>query len=400
MSIDTCENKSAADILAESASTEIPAEDQPLVIQPSIVLVPLGRIIVPDGRRSTDPSKIDSLAESLKESGLLQPIGVDAAYNLVYGAHRLAAVGSLGWPAIPAMILNLDELHSELAQIDENLVRSILSPLEQDCALARRKQIFELLHPETKQHVAGGKSSGASRRGEQGTSGNVSFVQDAAAKTGQSPRTVERKVAIGQNIDPEAAKLLKGSPIEKSQAELKALSELPVETQRQTAAKVKSGAIKSVRKAPIAIPNALHPDTAKSEVATNGLNALKILAQALTVCGQHNTFRITLEQIKNVLTRHAKSVAKPGTKDKPSQPVLPDSTETVNMDANNKPPVAGDIHVPSEDSKTDPQVNRDSAPLETVSTPVVNNDPTPPRSDESAPSPNQPLETEEAEWTG
>ena len=43
----------------------------------------------------------------------------------------------------------MDALHTELAEIDENVIRTGLSDLELSELLARRKKIYETLHPTT-----------------------------------------------------------------------------------------------------------------------------------------------------------------------------------------------------------------------------------------------------------
>lgn len=74
--------------------------------------------------------------------------------------------------------------------------------------LKRRKELYEALHPETKAHVAGGKTGGRGRpkiAGDKMSSAmgeawaadreRKSFAADTAAKTGKSRRTVERDIA-------------------------------------------------------------------------------------------------------------------------------------------------------------------------------------------------------------
>jgi hypothetical protein len=50
------------------------------------------------------------------------------------------------------MVLDVDELSSELAEIDENLIRNPLTKLEESEQMKRRKEIYEILHPESKVH--------------------------------------------------------------------------------------------------------------------------------------------------------------------------------------------------------------------------------------------------------
>ena len=64
------------------------------------------------------------------------------------------------------------------------------------------RKIYEELYPETKAGVAGGKASGEAR----GTNAEIavvktpSFVEDTAAKTGLSKRTIETEIQISKNI--------------------------------------------------------------------------------------------------------------------------------------------------------------------------------------------------------
>jgi len=54
--------------------------------------------------------------------------------------------------------------------------------------------VYLRIHPETMQHVAGGKA-------RQGTASEIiSFAKDTAAKTGVSKRTVQHDVQIGEKI--------------------------------------------------------------------------------------------------------------------------------------------------------------------------------------------------------
>ena len=112
--------------------------------------VPLDKIIVAEGRRKIDKKKLESLTESIKELGLINPISVTSDYTLIAGYHRLEAFRTLGKDEIPVMILDLKDARAELAEIDENLIRNELSVLEQAECLKRRKEIYESIHPQTK----------------------------------------------------------------------------------------------------------------------------------------------------------------------------------------------------------------------------------------------------------
>lgn len=208
--------------------------------------VAITRITIPPGRSSPEPEQVADLAGSIQELGQLQLIGVTADYRLIYGRRRMAAFELLGRTTIGARIFDLDDLHTELAEIDENMERRTLTVLEEAQALARRKTIYETLHPDAKPvTIKGGPGRGKK------TSDNlspVSYARDAAEKTGRSARTVQRKVEIGEKLDSEAADTLRGTKYENSQSVLKDLADRPVQKQRERAKELKAGAPPRIRR--------------------------------------------------------------------------------------------------------------------------------------------------------
>ncbi len=195
--------------------------------------IPIEDIIIGD-RRAINDEKVKALAESIKDIGLQHPIGVKVDYGLIHGRHRIEAYKLLGWATIPAMIHSLDDLHAELAEVDENIQRHPLSALEEGQALKRRKEIYEALHPETKKGAQGG------RGGKKNESDNLSFSKDTAAKTGKSERTVQRQVAVAENLDESVQEELKDTPIANNQSELERISKLPKDEQPAAARVAKS----------------------------------------------------------------------------------------------------------------------------------------------------------------
>lgn len=84
-------------------------------------------------RRQFDQAKLEDLAASIKESGVLQPITIKphpttpGRYLICYGARRYRASILAGKAAIPAFIA---EQGDDYAQVIENLQRDDLTPLE------------------------------------------------------------------------------------------------------------------------------------------------------------------------------------------------------------------------------------------------------------------------------
>ena len=81
---------------------------------------------------------VDELAESIRAYGLLQPVvvrRVGDGFEVVAGHRRLAAVQSLEWHEIPAIVREADDEHAYLLTLIENLQRDDLTPREESRAL-------------------------------------------------------------------------------------------------------------------------------------------------------------------------------------------------------------------------------------------------------------------------
>lgn len=88
-------------------------------------------------RQDFNAEELKELRDSLKSSGLLQPIivrrrldGVDS-YELVVGERRLRAAISLGWTTISTVVKDLDDRQLLGLALVENLQRSDLNPIEE-----------------------------------------------------------------------------------------------------------------------------------------------------------------------------------------------------------------------------------------------------------------------------
>lgn len=84
-------------------------------------------------RKSFDPAEIASLAESIRENGLIQPIAVRRTasdYELIVGERRLRAAASIGEKQIAAIVYDLSDREAALWALTENLQRSDLDLFE------------------------------------------------------------------------------------------------------------------------------------------------------------------------------------------------------------------------------------------------------------------------------
>jgi len=231
------------------------------------VRIPIHEIKINPGRRETAPDSVRELADSIAEIGLLNPIIVDRGHTLIAGLHRLEAAKLLGWREIECVVSELEGLRAELAEIDENFVRSDLTPLEFGELLLRRKELYEALHPETKN---GGDHSSAESRTSKCRSAPVSsFAQDTAEKLGVGRWTVERQVQIVKRLTPETKDILRGAEAPVTRKEALALSRLEPGPQAEAAALLAAGEIRSVEEyaPPVRAGPTAHPTPAPSPEA-------------------------------------------------------------------------------------------------------------------------------------
>ena len=88
-------------------------------------------------RKDFSPEGLRELQESLRLSGLLQPITVRRSpgggdnFELIAGERRLRAATELGWPTISAVVKELDDRELLGLALVENLQRSDLNPVEE-----------------------------------------------------------------------------------------------------------------------------------------------------------------------------------------------------------------------------------------------------------------------------
>lgn len=203
----------------------------------------LDDIEITDRLRAADPAHVAALAESIGQIGQQVPIKVridrEGRYYLIAGLHRIEACRMAGLNEIECLIENgVNALSARMIEIDENLIRHELNPLDRATFLAERKRIYEELHPETRAGVAGGKA----RKGQKSATaifavasgsqeGAAAFSEDVAARTRLSARTVWRAVQVHSRLAPEVRRRLSGTHIAQKEGELFALSRQSPERQ-------------------------------------------------------------------------------------------------------------------------------------------------------------------------
>lgn len=206
--------------------------------------IPISQINVSEGRREADQEAVQELMDSISKVGLLNPITVDQEYALIAGLHRLEAAKLLGWTEIECTVSSLEGLLAELAEVDENVVRRGLSAVEYSDLLLRRKEIYEALHPETKN--GGDQKSEKIRTSKCRSDSMKSFVQDTAEKLGVGRRTVERQIQTAKNLTAEAKDIIRDTGTKITKKDALKLSRLEPDQQRDAASQLAAGEIKSM----------------------------------------------------------------------------------------------------------------------------------------------------------
>ena len=108
-----------------------------------VVEIPIEKIIPNPSqpRREFPQTELDSLSESIKENGLLQPISVrhlsGGKYELIAGERRLRACRIAGLRTVSSIIQDCDERQSAIFAILENLQRQDLQLFEEAEGIAR-----------------------------------------------------------------------------------------------------------------------------------------------------------------------------------------------------------------------------------------------------------------------
>jgi ParB family chromosome partitioning protein len=110
-------------------------------------------------REHFDEESLASLAESIREVGVLQPVLVRQqgdAFELIAGERRWRAARRVGLQTIPAIVRHADDAAMLQQAIVENVQREQLNPLEEAAAYQQLIEDFDLTHDEVAERV--GKS--------------------------------------------------------------------------------------------------------------------------------------------------------------------------------------------------------------------------------------------------
>lgn len=164
-----------------------------------------------EGRHRKDLGDLSSLAQSMKDNGLINPVTVTPTGILLAGGRRIAAARMLGWSHIEAHVVDTfdDAARALLIERDENTERKAMAPSEL-VALGRALEELERPRAQERRRLAGmlsaAKRTGRPIDGLSSSSDEEKLNTEAtvASALGVSQGTYYRaKIVVNAATDPE-----------------------------------------------------------------------------------------------------------------------------------------------------------------------------------------------------
>lgn len=128
--------------------------------------------------------ELSSLADSIRENGILQPINVRKCgvnYEIVSGERRLRAAKLCGLESVPCIIIDVDDEKSAVLALIENIQRRDLSYFEEAVAIEKLISYYGLTQ------------------------------EEAASRLGKAQSTIANKLRLLKFTDAERNLLIKGN---------------------------------------------------------------------------------------------------------------------------------------------------------------------------------------------
>lgn len=114
-------------------------------------------------RKNFDPEALKTLADSIRQNGLIQPLLVramnDGSYQIVAGERRWRAAKMAGLSEVPVFIKELTDLQAQQLALIENLQRENLNPIEEANGYKELIDNFGMTQEDVARVVGKGRSS-------------------------------------------------------------------------------------------------------------------------------------------------------------------------------------------------------------------------------------------------
>lgn len=113
-------------------------------------------------RKNFDEGKLEELAASIREKGVIQPVvvrSVAGGYELIAGERRLQAAKMLGMTSIPAIVRSVTDKEMLELSLIENIQRDDLNPLEEAASYQQLMEEFGLTQEKLAEEVGKNRAS-------------------------------------------------------------------------------------------------------------------------------------------------------------------------------------------------------------------------------------------------
>jgi len=116
-------------------------------------------------RSIMDEESIKSLAASIQQQGLMQPIivrklaGLENSYEVIAGERRLRAAKLAKLENVPVIVKDVDDENAAIMALIENIQREDLNPLEEAKGLKRLLEEFALTHEQISDVIGRSRSA-------------------------------------------------------------------------------------------------------------------------------------------------------------------------------------------------------------------------------------------------
>lgn len=114
-------------------------------------------------RSDFDQKKLEELADSIRENGIIEPIIIEPAENgkfyIVAGERRTRAALIAGLTKVPVQIRKFDEIQRLQVALIENIQRADLNPIDEAQAYYNLMELGDLTHDEVAKRVGKNRST-------------------------------------------------------------------------------------------------------------------------------------------------------------------------------------------------------------------------------------------------
>ena len=180
-------------LFGEEEPEEQGAVEETLREEKDSTVVPISRVEPRSNqpRKEFDPEKLEELADSIREYGMIQPITVRSLergyYQIIAGERRWRAAKMAGLREVPVRIIEADDrLSSEMALV-ENLQRDDLKPLEEAQGYKTLMEQYDLTQEDVAARVQKSRSAVANSLRLLSLSGEVlKLVENGALSAGHA----------------------------------------------------------------------------------------------------------------------------------------------------------------------------------------------------------------------